>query len=337
MVARGPARSDRYRGKALFRCGYFAALLLALAPLVPAYADDGASSLAVGGIQFTRNSAVRMASEDLYVSPDNVRVRFAFENTTDNDVVTMIAFPLPDIDLDRWGGRPEYLGAMKGDPLNFVGFRVSVNGRSVRFNTEQRAFLHGKDVTTLLKASGAALNQLGQVPAAMALTGISKERQNFLEAHGLVDPDGNLFPMWTVRTKFFWTQVFPRHATVVIEHSYHPIDGTENSSVSAISDPAFSKRYCVDASVAARVNASARSHGAHERDGAVLETDYILKTARTWSGPIGSFHMTLDKLSANNVLSLCWDGTLKKTSPTTYEFSQDNFVPARDIEMAVLR
>jgi Domain of unknown function (DUF4424) len=321
----------------LVKRGCITAIFATLAMLAPARADDGAASLAVGGIQFTRNRAIRMSSEDLYVSPDNVRVRFAFENTTDNDVVTMIAFPLPDIDLDRWGGRPEYLGKMKGDPLNFVGFRVSVNGRLVRFNTEQRAFLHGKDVTALLKASGVALNQLGQVPAGMELAGISKARQNLLEAHGLVDPDGNLFPMWTVRTRFFWIQVFPRHATVVIEHSYHPIDGTENSSEGAIGGPDFSKRYCVDASSRARVNALARNRRPNDPEGTALETDYILKTAKTWSGPIGAFHMTLDKLDADSVLSLCWDGRLKKTGPTTYEFSQPNYVPTRDIEMAVLR
>jgi len=55
-------------------------------------------------------------------------------------------------------------------------------------------------------------------------------------------------------------------------------------------------------------------------------TDYILSTAATWKGPIGHFHLTLDKRDARNVLSVCWQG-LKKTSPTTFEFTADNFAP----------
>jgi hypothetical protein len=66
-------------------------------------------------------------------------------------------------------------------------------------------------------------------------------------------------------------------------------------------------------------------------------TDYILSTANTWKGPIGQFHLTLDKLDPNAVLTLCWKGALKKTGPTTFEFSARNFAPAQDIHLAVLK
>src|ERR1700685_2822424 len=68
--------------------------------LVPgtASADDGAASLATGSIVFTKVAPVRMKSEDLYVSTKKVRVRFEFENDTDKDFETVVAFPLPDID-----------------------------------------------------------------------------------------------------------------------------------------------------------------------------------------------------------------------------------------------
>ena len=66
------------------------------------------------------------------------------------------------------------------------------------------------------------------------------------------------------------------------------------------------------------------------------ETSYILSTAGNWQGPIGKFHLTLDKLKPDNILSLCWDGELKKTGPTTFEFAADNFAPKRDIALIVM-
>lgn len=50
----------------------------------------------------------------------------------------------------------------------------------------------------------------------------------------------------------------------------------------------------------------------------------------------GRFHLTLDKLKPNNLLSLCWDGDLKKTGPMTFETTILNFAPPRDIHMLVL-
>jgi len=65
------------------------------------------------------------------------------------------------------------------------------------------------------------------------------------------------------------------------------------------------------------------------------ELEYILTTARNWRGPIGRFHLTLDKGKPDNLLSLCWNG-LTKTSPTTFEATITNFVPDHDIRLLVL-
>ena len=72
-------------------------------------------------------TAVRMATEDLYVSPKHVRVRFEFANDTDRDVETVVAFPLPDIDVGNYW--TVALGRITGDPVNFVGFEVKVDGK----------------------------------------------------------------------------------------------------------------------------------------------------------------------------------------------------------------
>jgi len=125
-----------------------------------AQADDGYAALAMGGIVFTKSTAVRMASEDLYVSPKQVRVRFAFANDTDKDIEALVAFALPDIDIGRYW--VEALGTTSDDPVNFVGFRTSLDGRPLKFEVEQRAITvrDKRDVTALLKRSGLPVNMI---------------------------------------------------------------------------------------------------------------------------------------------------------------------------------
>src|ERR1051325_2161605 len=98
------------------------ALAAASAAAVTARADDSSASLGAGGIAFTKMADVRMASEDLRLSPDAVRIRYTFVNDGKADVDTLVAFPLPDIDAYEFWGTP--IGRITGDPVNFVGFKA---------------------------------------------------------------------------------------------------------------------------------------------------------------------------------------------------------------------
>ena len=69
-------------------------------------------------------------------------------------------------------------------------------------------------------------------------------------------------------------------------------------------------------------------------DYGATELDYILTTARNWRGPIGRFHLTIDKGDPKGILSLCWNG-LKKTGPTVFESTLTDFVPDRDIKLVI--
>ncbi len=66
-------------------------------------------------------------------------------------------------------------------------------------------------------------------------------------------------------------------------------------------------------------------------------TDYVLVTGNNWKGPIGHFHLVLDKLKPGNALSLCWDGGITKTGPATFESTRDSFSPKIDIQLLVLQ
>jgi hypothetical protein len=283
-----------------------------------------------------------MKTEDLYVSPKAVRIRFEFANDTGKDVDTIVAFPLPDIDLaEFWGSA---LGSVTEDPVNFVGFKAVVDGKPVAFKLEQRAFVKDKDVTEVIVAAGLQVN-LAAGGGYRKLDKLSADKKKRLIAAGVADGDANDFvPQWTVRTKFYWTQRFPAHKSVVIEHSYQPVTGQAfavPSEFDGSMENPYAKQFCMDAATLARVKAMMKAaKGSPNGLGPgmlnVYQTDYILKTANNWNGPIGKFHLTLDKLKPGNALSLCWDGDLKKTGPATFEATLANFAPARDIHMLVL-
>jgi hypothetical protein len=322
------------------RHGSFAlAALLLLA--VPATADDSSAVLEAGGIVFTKNTPVRMAAEDLYISPEAVRIRFEFANPTKKDVTTVVAFPLPDLDTATFWGSA--VGAVTDDPQNFVNFKAVVDGKPVKLAVEQRAFVKGKDVTAQILAAGAPVNPVTD-EGYLKLEQLPRDKQKALIAAGLAEGDGvnEFVPQWTVRTRFYWTQVFPAGKTVVIEHSYQPVTGQFFFS------PDYMKRtdkydgidYCFDDPTWAALKVRSGHTKDDNPDGGgylvAYQTSYILKTAVNWKGPVGRFHLTLDKLKPDNILTLCWDGALKKAGPTTFEFTAENYVPTRDIDVLVL-
>jgi hypothetical protein len=315
-----------------------AALLVASAP-----ADDSTASLSAGGVVFTSNTPLRMAEETLYISPQKVRIRFVFANDTDKAVETLVAFPLPDIDMNEY--TEQGLGAVTADPVNFVGFTATVNGAKVPLTVEQRAFYKGKDVSAALKAAGAPLNVVSGdgYKRLDALKGAA--RQALLNAD-LVDDEGegHLHPHWTLQTRFYWKQVFPAHRTLTVEHSYQPVTGAflftgydvEKHPEDTSSIPAD---FCMDETTLAAARVRLKALKGKPDSTEVLTayvTDYILKTATNWNGPIGKFHLILDKVKPARILSLCWDGRLVKTSPTVFETTLTNVTPKHDIHLMVL-
>ncbi len=318
---------------------YLCALGAMLLAATAAMADDSSAALGAGGIVFTKSTPVRMKAEDLYVSPKQVRIRFEFANDTDKDIETLVAFPLPDIDANEFTESP--LGTITDDPVNFIGFKAVVDGKPVTFKVEVRAFYKGKDVTAALQAVGAPLNPVAQSGYKQLASLKGAQRQALLKAD-LADEEGEyLHPHWLVRTNFYWTQRFPAHKTVVVEHSYQPVTGQSFFGKFNLTDKENTdvRDFCIDPPTKARLVAMTEARlKAKAANGEYLNayrTDYILKTANNWNGPIGRFHLTLDKLKPENTLSLCWAGDLKKTGPTTFESTLTDFAPKQDIRMLV--
>lgn len=326
------------------RRGWMAAALCAAGVAAwPASADDSSAALGMGGIVFTQSSDIRMTDEDLFVSPKAVRIRFTFRNDSGRDIDAMLGFPLPDINTAEFTASP--IGTVTADPVNFVGFTVRADGVPMRVSADQRAYFNGRDVTALVRSLGLPVNVITEA-GYKALENLPADKRRILAADDLAEFDGdNAMPHWIVRTNFYWHQKFPAGRSVVLEQAYQPVTGqfffgSYDFAQADKNTPPPAEGYCVDAATRAglerRLAAKLR---ADPQAGGYLngfETDYVLKTGNNWKGPIGRFHLTLDKLAPDNVLSLCWSGTLTKTGPTTFEDRRENFAPDRDIRLLVV-
>jgi hypothetical protein len=314
-----------------------------------AIADDSSAVLGTGGLVLTKSANIRMAREDLRISPSSVKVRYEFANGSGKDVDTIVAFPLPDIDLYEFSGSP--LGTVKEQTPNFVGFELTVDGKRVQTTAEEKAVYKGKDVTAKVRAAGLPINMAGtdlykRLPKLSLDARRALVRADLLEIDGPKGEDVNgddFHPKWTAETKFWWRQRFPAGKTVVIEHSYQPVTGqsffSDTELSSKDSGSYYAKNYCIDepTKTAVRARLAARKHTSPDNPFLnAYTTDFILTTANNWKGPIGSFHLTLDKLRPDNVLSLCWADGLKKTGETTFEWTRENLAPKHDVRMLVV-
>jgi hypothetical protein len=319
-----------------------AAALAALAAATPSVADDSSAALGAGGLVFVKQTDIRMAKEDLYISPKQVTVRYEFVNDGKADVQTVVAFPLPDIDVQQFYFEP--LGTTLDRTPNFMGFVLKVDGRTVEATADERAMRDGRDVTAQVKAAGLPVNIVG-TKLVDKLDRMSPAARKPLVDSGLIEVDDakQSHPHWIAKTSFWWHQVFPAGKTVVIEHSYQPVTGQSFFGALSLSEKEQwqynSDNFCIDDPTKAAILAKIARLDKDGQNGAYLQsytTAFVLKTAANWKGPIGRFHLTVDKLKPSNLISMCWGEDLKKTGATTFESVRENFAPARDIKFLVL-
>jgi len=320
-----------------------AALAIALALTTsPAAANDSTATLGAGGLVLTKSDDIALDREDLYVSTKEIRVHYEFRNTGGQDVATTVAFPLPDIDLSYYSEVP--ITRPGTDPVNFVDFSVSVDGKPVAPTLEARALLNGQDITDYLSSKHIKFSFFadGFNDALMkADPALRKE----LMARGIAryDEYDNVYPQWLDRTAFYWDQVFPAGKTIIVEHRYKPVAGQFFVSKYSL-DPKDDelKPYCVDdptrKALWKRIKERSTKGGEEPDDGLLIATavDYILTTANNWRGAIGKFRLTIDKGDPMNLLTLCTDG-IKKTGPTTFVLEAENYVPKADLRLLIVK
>lgn len=318
------------------------AVLAALLLATPAAGNDTVASMGAGGLILGRTDGIEMRSEDLFVSAQEIRVRYRFYNRTDRDISTLVAFPMPDVT----GGSEGDLSIAQDDPTLLTPFATAVNGRSVATNVEQRAYLGEVEHTALIRALGLPLSP-HRSETRDALATLPRPQIDQLIEMGLIDDrswtDGgvrtvDLAPLWTLKTTHYWTQVFPARREIGIDHRYRPAVG--GSAGSLFGDPSLADsehlgeqvgRYCADDAFLAGARRM-RARGLY-----LSETwiDYVLTTGANWAEPIGDFRLVVDKGTSRNLVSFCGEG-VRKIGPTRFEMRRRNFTPTRDLSVLIL-
>ena len=265
-------------------------------------------------------------------------MRYVFRNKTNRDIDAMMAFPLPPLNGGDLENEPMRLPS--SDPLNFMDFRVSVNGKDVPTEAQVRATFDNRDITPRLAALGLPVSVADKRFEA-ALARLPRTQQDQLEKDSWIEcyegQPRRCGAYWTTEIQYHWRQRFPAGAAVAVQHTYRPVVG--GAYLYASSSGASSVRaYCGGADALARVTALKKRHPAKTRDGIVLwerRVQYILTTANNWSGPIGNFRLTVTTESPEDLLLSCMTG-LKGTAPGRYEFAQSDFRPAKELNLLVL-
>ncbi len=312
-----------------------------------ARANDSIAELATGGLTFVTTPDIEMRSEDLFISLEQIKVRYVFFNSSDQPVTALVAFPMPDIVVD---GPDQNIAYPSDDPENFLDFHTVVDGKPVAAKVEQKVLAAGIDRTDFLRGLGIPLAP--HLPAANeALDKLPAETQAELVRLGLAEiteydvGDGmrkHHEARWTLKTTYYWEQTFPPQAELVIEHSYQPSVGA-SVSTSLGQDwakenggyPEYESKYCTEKSFIAAVERATKAAG----EGAIAFTeqriDYILKTGANWNGPIKDFRLVIDKGKPSNLVSFCGEG-VKKIAPTQFEMRKADFVPTADLNVLIL-
>lgn len=325
------------------------ALPLLLLAMGAASANDSMATLGAGGLVFLTSQDIEMTSEDLFVGPDAVKVDYTFTNKGDAQHV-LVAFPMPDIT----GDGDFMVNIPTEDAENIFDFATTFNGEPVEATLHQYVFAYGIEYTEQLRDLGIPLIPYGEA-ARDAINGLDAADQRELVRLGLVMPmeygdsaDGPMktdyIPIWTLRSTYSWEADFPAGETVEVHHSYKPsVGGTV--AVTFLGEPyddydpaaTYLKKYCTDEGFIRAVKKTlANPDDAYSAPFTESWLSYIWSTGANWSGPIRKFHLTIDKGRPENLVSFCWDGDVKKTSPTTFEMEATDFYPPYDHELEIL-
>jgi hypothetical protein len=325
-----------------------AAALVGLSGGSPAHANDSTAELTTGGLVLAKSADIEMRAEDLSISEKQIDVHYRFFNHATQDVTVTVAFPMPDI---VWEGPDVNIAVPDPNAANFLDFHTVVDGREVAAQSEQKAFAGGVDVSARLQALGISLAPQRDSTWA-ALDALAPAKQAELLKAGVVAPNDydvgkgmehHLTPNWTLKSSFFWTQTFPAGREVAVEHRYSPSVGETvgtmlgSPDIEAKQFGDYEALYCVDkdfvsgARKAQHVDASGNMQTPfYER-----RIAYVLTSGANWAGPIGDFHLTIDKGAPDSLVSFCADG-VKKTGPTRFEVRHANFTPTRDLHILIL-
>ena len=326
---------------AAFAIGAFGGLALD----APALANDTTAELTSGGLVLEQSADIEMRSEDLAISEREISVRYRFFNHGAADETVTVAFPMPDV---VWQGVDTNIAVPDPESPNFLDFHTFADGREVEAQYEQKAFADGRGNFRLAQIPGRAARAAERRD--MEGAGCARPRRSGQADQAEDRRAGRLRrrqglgtscrAQLDVQVVVLLAPDFPAGREITVEHRYTPSVGATTGTRLQMDpiEPAdlseYESRYCVDKRVPGRSSRRAGQAADLRHVGAPLfekRIAYVLTTGANWAGPIGDFHLTVDKGSPDSLVSFCADG-VKKIGPTLFEVRHANFTPARDLE-----
>jgi hypothetical protein len=316
--------------------------------------NDGAASIAAGGIQLRSEPSISMEKERLTIGIKKIEVEYEFRNETLTDIATEVAFPIPHYQCDTAAQDP-----------HFRDFNVWVDGVKVNYQTILRVLVGGQDKTkvfTNLKISDQAIefdvNKCYEPDKNSEIGRLSSSAQKKLKQAGLIDEDGN--PRWTVEKIYHWNMTFPGQKIVRVRHEYSPVVGQTQipeDYLKAIKQNLLGKaestdfgghpREIVEEYVQLFRNACASTsvvdalETKNQPMAVVHWVDYILTTANTWKTPIKDFALIIDVTNPWNkdpiIANFCWDSPPRRLDPTHFIVEKKDFRPDKELAVYFLR
>jgi hypothetical protein len=335
---------------------FIAALALAMALAAPSSANDSSAAIGLGGLELTRNDAISMDSEELFLSREKVTVKYRFTNTSAKDVETLVSFPLPAVPAGIEG----YLGDQSyPDWKTDLDFKTQVDGKPVTLALRETvSLIDGRKLTNVeaeLKKLGWPMHYWEAADFDGKIQDLSTTQKLELQDKGLLVKQAGadyFFPNWQVQTHVTRKQIFPAGKTIIVEHSYKPVMGGSVGGMllkqyrtrkdSGFAD--YAKAYCIDRAFLkgfdGKMDAQKKAAKAKGEDGGYgmfVEhwLDYVLKSGANWKGPIKDFRLVVDKGKTDNLVSFCMDG-VKKIGPTQFEVRKTNFEPKKDLKILIV-
>lgn len=281
-----------------------------------------------------------MVQETLYISPKRIRVQYRFLNESKDDVQATLAFPMPS-----YGWNPGY-AAIASNERPMRSFIAKADGQLIATSMLRQAQSYGRDITADLRKLGLSERQIFQT---FGDTRPEDDGQSRIQRKAIADLVKSKNATWQVAETMVWERVFPARREVLVEHEYDPFAGmvftvlyqpgafSEANGLIPSTDRGSDKdpaEACVQEgaqrAVDRRVRTLFSATGLDSPNSVTVtlnDVEYVLGTGRNWRGPIGDFKLVIEKESPDQIVSLCFPGKARRTSPTTLEFRQSNFVP----------
>lgn len=302
------------------------------------------------GINSKRSPYIVITSQNITLSPEQVKIIYSFTNTANHEITETFVFTLPDKTEE-----------------NFKQFNISIDHQPQNYKIMQRAISpSGHDISLQLKAWGLPYNPV----AAMQTLDASENRASItskLQALKLIDKHEEI-PTWIVKTYYYCEYSFPPNSTTIIEQSYKPYVATtsikisnltallklpikmakqainmatpwtieDNSSANTLQNQFEKynpevKNYCLSSLDYQRL-ALAYQRSAPKNSQIEMKTLHFGSNADDlWASAISNFTLSIE--SPNNLYPvLCWHDELQRNN-NALKFSAQNYVPLQDIRV----